>query len=65
MNEADQGNQSADLFLEVAIENAKRVTGNERLTGFCLNRCGEPTAGAYCSKECRQDAVSRERMRRP
>jgi len=53
MNEADQGNQSADLFLEVAIENAKRVTGNERLTGFCLNRCGEPTAGAYCSKECR------------
>lgn len=28
MNEADQGNQAADLFLEVAIENAKRVTGN-------------------------------------
>lgn len=63
MNEGDYGNQAADLFREVAIENAKRVTGNERLTGFCLNNCGEPTRGAYCSPECRTDAAKRERMR--
>ena len=65
MNEADHGNQAADLFLEVALENAKRVTGKERLTGFCQNGCGEPTQGAFCSAPCRDDFTKRERMRRP
>lgn len=60
----DDANKLADLHLEAAIYNAQKVTGNERLTGFCLNTgCGEPTRGAYCSPECRTDAAKRERMR--
>lgn len=63
MNEGDLGNKAADEFLEAALQNAKRVTGNERLTGFCQNDCGTSTQGAYCSAECRRDATMRERMR--
>lgn len=60
----DDANKLADLHLEVAVENAKRVTGNERLTGWCQNTgCGEGTEGAFCSAECRRDFNARERMR--
>lgn len=64
MNEGDLGNKAAALFLEAALENAKRATGNERLTGFCQNDCGEPTRGAYCSASCREDHTKRMRMKR-
>lgn len=60
----DDANELADLHLEAAIYNAQKVTGNERLTGWCQNDCGEPTRGAYCSAECRNDAAKRERLRR-
>lgn len=60
----DKANELADLHLEAALYNAQKVTGNERLTGFCQNQCGEPTAGAFCSPECRNDAAMRERMAR-
>lgn len=63
-DEIDQANHMADLHLEVAIENAKRVTGNERLTGWCQNDCGLPTRGAFCSPTCREDFTRRERMKR-
>lgn len=58
----DDANELAELHLKAAIDNA-RVTGNEKLTGWCQNGCGEPTRGAFCSPECRNDAVKRERMR--
>lgn len=49
------------LERQQAIYNATRVTGNQHLTGWCQNDCGEPTAGAYCSKECRRDHTLRMR----
>lgn len=62
-DEIDKANELADLHLEAAIYNAQKVTGNERLTGWCLNTgCGEATHGAYCSKECRSDHTKRLRM---
>ena len=63
-NEGDLGNQAADEYLQAALDNARKPTGNERLTGFCQNGCGEPTSGAYCSKECRTDHTKRVRMNR-
>ena len=63
-NEGDLGNQAADEYLQSALDNARKAAGNERLTGFCQNGCGESTAGAYCSKECRSDHTKRERMNR-
>lgn len=32
------------------------------LTGFCLE-CEEPTEGAFCSRECREDYEKRERLK--
>jgi hypothetical protein len=32
-------------------------------TGFCHN-CEEPTPGAYCSPECREDGEKRARFNR-
>lgn len=54
-NEGDLGNKAADEFLHFALQNAKRKTGQEMLTGFCRNDCGEATQGAFCSRECRDD----------
>ena len=51
----------ADLHLEAALVNA-RLTGNESLTGKC-KWCSEPTRGAFCSAECRNDYTKREHMR--
>lgn len=62
-DEIDKANELADLHLEAAIYNAQRVTGNERLTGFC-RWCGELTAGAFCSAPCRDDHTKQERMGR-
>jgi len=62
-NEGDLGNKAAEEFLQQAIDNAKTVSGNERLTGFC-RWCKEPTAGAFCSAPCRDDYTKHERMKR-
>ena len=63
MNEGDYGNQSAELFRRAALENARKQE-SVRLTGFCQNDCGEPTRGAFCSAECRNDFNARQRMKR-
>ena len=60
----DQANELAEMHLKAAIKNAQNATGNERLTGFCQNGCGERTHGAFCSAECRSDFNKREAMRR-
>ena len=60
-NEADQAQELQEHALRVAIANS-RVTGKECLTGFC-RWCHEPTAGVFCSKECRCDSDKRDRMR--
>lgn len=62
-DDIDNANDLADLHLKAAIYNAQTVTGNENLTGK-RHWCGEPTRGAYCSKECRTDHTKRERMSR-
>ena len=61
-DDIDKANELADLHLQAALEAAK-VTGNEKLTGKCQNDCGEPTRGAFCSAECRQDYNARMRMK--
>ena len=61
MDIADQAQELQDHALQVALANS-RATGNEALTGFCHN-CNEITAGAFCSKECREDKSKRDRMR--
>ena len=63
-NEGDQAHEAEELFRQHALEAAKRETGNEMLTGFCQNTgCGERTAGAFCSAECRRDANAMARMK--
>lgn len=42
-NEGDYGHRAEEFFRQMAIENARNATGNERLTGFCQNDCGERT----------------------
>ena len=47
-----------ELMLQESL--AKRKAVPEK-TGFCLE-CEAPTEGAFCSKECREDYESRERI---
>lgn len=62
-NEGDHGHVAEEFFRQMAIENARNATGNERLTGFCQNDCGERTHGAFCSADCRNDFNARQRMK--
>lgn len=52
---ADQGNEAAELFLQVARRNQKPATEIKGL-GFCLN-CGAAVEGErrWCDTECRAD----------
>lgn len=52
---ADQGNEAAELFLEVAKRNHKPAPVQHGV-GFCLN-CGAEVEGdkRWCSVECRDD----------
>ena len=42
---------TTNLLLQEALRNRPKVPEK---TGFCLT-CDEPTEGAFCSKECRED----------
>lgn len=42
---------TSNLILEEALRRKAKVPEK---TGFCL-ACEEPTEGAFCSKECRED----------
>lgn len=54
--------EEAALITEMMLQEslAKRKTVPEK-TGFCLE-CEEPTTGAFCSKECREDYEIRDRI---
>lgn len=56
----DQADQAANMFLESALRAKAKIPEN---TGFCLS-CGEPTSGAFCSKECREDYERAERIKK-
>lgn len=48
-----------NLFLQEGLSKKAKVPEN---TGLCLE-CGEPTAGAFCSKECREDYEKMEKLK--
>ena len=53
----DQAAEQTELMLRSALSTRMKVPEK---TGFCL-ACDEPTEGAFCSKECREDY---ERLRK-
>ena len=55
----DEAERFTNLFMAEAL--AKKQVVPEK-TGFCLE-CEEPTEGAFCSKECREDHERVERLK--
>ena len=47
----DEAERFTNLFVQEAL--SKKLSVPEK-TGFCL-ACEEPTEGAFCSKDCRED----------
>lgn len=64
MDEADIGNDKAELFLAASINNVltAKPTGPEVTAGAC-NNCGEPFGEGddriYCDADCRDDHAKR------
>ena len=54
----DEASEHAELMLQSALSNRKKVPEK---TGFC-QECEEPTEGAFCSRECREDFERRIKM---
>ena len=55
----DEAERFTNLFMAEAL--AKKQTVPEK-TGFCLES-EEPTEGAFCSRECREDHERVERLK--
>lgn len=47
----DEAAAVTEMLLQESLRHREKVPEN---TGFCL-ACEEPTAGAFCSPECRED----------
>lgn len=47
----EEAENITEMLLQEALRNRPKVPEN---TGFCME-CEEPTLGAFCSKECRED----------
>lgn len=47
-----------EMMLQESLAKRKKVPEK---TGFCLE-CEEPTEGAFCSKECREEHELRQRI---
>lgn len=62
-NEADYGNEAAEIFNQDAINAAAKQHKPLPLTGACHN-CEEETAAHFCSKDCMDDYEYRMRIRR-
>jgi hypothetical protein len=54
----DDAANTTELLLQEALNNRLKVPVK---TGFCLS-CEDPTPGAFCSKDCREDYERTERM---
>lgn len=50
----------SEMMLNNSLAKRKKVPNK---TGFCLE-CGEPTNGAFCSRECRDDHEARDKIKR-
>lgn len=63
-DEADRGNDTAELFLKAALQNVKRPMAACG-AGFCIN-CGEDLGGdeRWCDKDCMADWEARQRNQR-
>lgn len=56
----DEASDVSEMLLANSLRNRAKVEQN---TGFCLY-CEEPTEGAFCSKECREDYEAEQKMKR-
>jgi hypothetical protein len=55
----DEAERFTNLFVQEGLAKRERVPEK---TGFCLE-CEEPTEGAFCSRECREDYERVERIK--
>jgi hypothetical protein len=55
----DEAERFNNLFVQEGLSKRAFVPEN---TGECLE-CGEPTPGAFCSKECREDYEKMARLK--
>jgi hypothetical protein len=55
----DEAERFTNLFVQEGLSKRAKVPEN---TGECLE-CGEPTPGAFCSRECREDYEKVERLK--
>jgi hypothetical protein len=49
-----------EMFFQQALRNRSRALAP---TGFC-HLCEEPTTGAFCSRECREDHEKIDRLKK-
>lgn len=55
-DEADRGNDTAELLLQVALRNTQRAGTPTAGLGFCLNcQCEVEGDARWCGVECRDD----------
>lgn len=54
--------EQEELERVTSIQEARSRANQQEVprTGWCINDCGEPTLGVFCSKECRNDYNRRE-----
>lgn len=54
----EEASAITEMMLQESLSKRKKVPEK---TGYCLE-CEEPTEGAFCSKECREDYEHRQRI---
>lgn len=59
MDQFDRATELEEMHRDAALTHRKPVPKHD---GHCLN-CGEPSTGAYCDQECREDAERFDRAR--
>jgi hypothetical protein len=58
----DPIDEAAAVTEMLLAESLRKRNAVPEKTGFCL-ACEEPTEGAFCSKECREDYERLERLK--